>query len=38
VIDSTAVLQLVAGLFGLWATGFAIGKSVAWIRAIRGAA
>lgn len=37
-IDAAATLQLIAGLLGCWAIGFAAGKSAAWIRAIRGAA
>ena len=33
-IDSVAVAQIVAALMGCWATGFGIGKSVAWVRKI----
>lgn len=33
-IDSVAVAQIVGTLMACWASGFAIGKSVAWVRKI----
>lgn len=33
-IDSTTVALIVASLMGCWASGFAIGKSVAYVRRI----
>lgn len=37
-IDPSNVLQIVVGLSGVFAAGFAAGKTAAWIRAILGAA
>ena len=37
-IEAAAVVQIFAAVMGLWALGFGLGKSVAWTRALRGAA
>lgn len=37
-ISATAVAAIFAALMGCWAIGFGVGKSVAWVRAIKGAA
>ena len=37
-IDTIAISQIIATLMGCWALGFGVGKSVAWVRAIRSVA
>lgn len=34
-IDQASVVYIVTVLMGCWATGFGMGKAVAWTRAIR---
>jgi len=35
VIDPAIVVKIFATYMGLWAMGFSVGKSVAWVRHIR---
>lgn len=37
-IDTTAVAFIITSLLGCWAMGFSVGKSVAYVRAIRNVA
>ena len=37
-IDTAAVVKIIGTLMGCWALGFGVGKSVAWVRALSGAA
>jgi hypothetical protein len=37
-IDASSVAAIFSIVMGLWATGFAMGKAVAWARAISAAA
>lgn len=37
-IDAAAVAKIVATLMGCWASGFGVGKAVAWVRALSGVA
>lgn len=34
VIDTAAVLKVIATLLGFWGSGYVVGKSVAWVRKI----
>lgn len=36
-IDALSISAIVAAYFGAWALGFSVGKSVAWVRAIKDA-
>lgn len=37
-IDAAAVAKVLGGLMGCWAVGFSVGKSVAFVRALRNVA
>lgn len=37
-IEAAAILKILSAFFGLWAVGYAAGKTSAFIRAIKGAA
>jgi len=37
-IDSDTILRLIVGAMGIWAAGFAVGRTVAWVREILNAA
>jgi hypothetical protein len=38
VIDADTILRVIVGALGVWAAGFSVGKTVAWVREILNAA
>jgi len=38
VIDGDTILRVIVGAMGIWAAGFGVGKTVAWVREILNAA